>query len=93
MTPQETLIQYALSRMGKVGFQPMTPQNWIGKAFAEGIVIERTPNSVTSCKISKPDGKTIVVTETTTSTVPELHDGKLSMVETSNTVEIMRISL
>lgn len=93
MTPQETLIQYAQSRMGKLGTRPMTPQNWIGKAFAEGIVIERTPNSVTSCKISKPDGKTIVVTETTTSIGNELRDGKLYPVELSNTVEIMRISL
>lgn len=92
MNAETQLIAYANSRMGRMGPENMTPQEWIGMAVREGIVFDRAPNSRTWCSVRR-EGRTIIVTETLLENGFEERDGKLYPVETQTHTEIMRIQL
>ena len=60
MTPQEKMIEYAKKNNDQKVY---THEQFIGKMIAEGIVINRTPTSMTVAN-AKREGLTITITET-----------------------------
>ncbi len=84
MNAQQQMVEYAKSRMNKMGQSTLTPEQWCGKMITEGIVIERMAGDMVVAN-AKREGKTIIITETT-------KVEKLNGIE-ETTVEVMRISL
>ena len=76
MNAQEMLLSYANSNGAT------NPQQFIGQAIKEGIVINRGPDIMTVANVRR-EGKEIIVTETT----------KNNLHNTSETVEIFRVTV
>lgn len=82
MNAKQMLLDYAAKHnSGNV----YTDEQFLGKAMMEGVRIANAPNGGVVVSRIKRDGKTIIVTETTTSDVLA---GKMS-----TSVEIFRVSL
>lgn len=84
MNAQQQMVEYAKSKMNKMGQSTLTPEQWCGKMITESIVIERMAGDMVVAN-AKREGKTIIITETT-------KVEKLNGIE-ETIVEVMRISL
>jgi len=94
MTAQEQLIKYANTVKANSNglLDKWSPEEIMGKAVTDGIVIARTPSSRTICNATR-SGKTIIVTETTKGEKMVVVNGRGVFEPTSETVEVMRIEM
>lgn len=89
MNAQEKLLGYAREHNDNPN---MTPEQFCGQMVTEGIVIDRTPGSMTVARM-KREGQTIIVTETVKSETHEVVDGKLISTPVKETTEIFRVDV
>lgn len=89
MSAKQQLLDYAAKHNTN---SERSNEAWLGQAITEGIVIERTPASMTVVNITK-QGRDITVTETVKTQRPVMVDGRLTDITDESATVVMQLTL